>query len=130
MFDTLYPSASKYCLNLISSSSKVSLCWGIKNHTNPMPTSEMALPVKYSTCCPLTGSSKEFKARVRTVVPMAAPALPTAAANPRKCPRMGVGNDSEETKKLQSPGPTERKDWNMAKRTTKSGKTCESGYLV
>ena len=60
---------------------------------------------------------------------MAAPAFPTAAANPRKCPRIGVGNDSDETRKLQSPGPTERKHWKIANRTTKRGKTFDNGYL-
>jgi hypothetical protein len=37
---------------------------------------------------------------VKTCVPMAAPALPTAAAKPKKWPRTGVGNDSAPQRKV------------------------------
>ena len=48
-----------------------------------------------------------------TCVPIAAPALPTAAASPRKCPRRGVGKLSAPHKNVATPGPISPKALNM-----------------
>jgi hypothetical protein len=91
--------------------SQAALTFEIKNQTQVVPITEMPLPTKKMTCWHLRWSSKLARAALSAVVPTAAPALPTAAANPRKCPRKGVGKLSLLTKKLQSPGPSERNDW-------------------
>jgi len=103
----LRKSASTPSCNTTESSK---LTFGIMNQTTKAPTVQIALAIKNSTCCPLTLSSYPAKTCVKTVVPMAAPALPTAAAKPKKWPLNAVGKLSDATKKLQSPGPTERKD--------------------
>ena len=73
---------------------------GIKNQAMMPPTAANAAPIRKTPRAPLSGSSNESWMGVKTCVPMAAPALPTAAANPRKWPRRGVGNDSALQRKV------------------------------
>lgn len=132
MSDVSHPFSSKYFLNSTSSSSNCALLFGTSVMTIIAPTTQMPEPTRKMACCPLSVVAKRASMRGKTCVPTAAPALAIAAAKPRAWPlqilyyirislfdirirkrrhthRTGVGNDSDETMKLQLPGPTERK---------------------
>lgn len=89
-----YPFCLRYSLNLTSSLSKSLDISGIKIHAIIAPTAANAAPIRKTPRTPASGLSKESWMGVKTCVPIAAPALPTAAARPRKWPRRGVGKDS------------------------------------
>lgn len=137
--------SSKYFPNSTSSSSNCALPFGTSVMTIIAPTTQMPEPTRKMACCPLSVVAKRVSMRGKTCVPTAAPALSIAAAKPRAWPlqilyyirislfdirirkrrhthRTGVGNDTDETMKLQLPGPTERKHWKRPNNTTKAAK--------
>jgi hypothetical protein len=80
----LYPCSSRYCLKRVSSLSKSRSRLGINVQAMMPPVAANAAPMRKTACVPLNVSEKEFLMGVKTSVPIAAPAFPTAAARPRK----------------------------------------------
>lgn len=99
------PWLARYSRNFASSSSKSRDLSGMSVQEMIPPTAANAAPIRNTAWTPLKSSEKESWMGVNTWVPIAAPAFPTAAAKPKKCPRIGVGKLSAPQRKVATPGP-------------------------
>lgn len=79
----LKPCSSRYARKRASSPSRSLSRFGIKNQAMRPPVEANAAPMRKTAWMPVNSLSKEFWIGEKTCVPIAAPAFPTAAANPR-----------------------------------------------
>lgn len=100
-----YPFSKRYFLNSSSSLLRSRSLSGMRNHEISAPVMAKAEPMRNTPCKAPSSLEKDSWMGVNTSVPMTAPAFPTAAARPRKWPRMGVGKDSAQQRNVATCWP-------------------------